>query len=177
MASGSSRQDERERFLDAWAAMAALFSFSPSTSKVAGLVLTSGEPLTAAEIAEALSMSRGNVSMCLKELRGWGVLRKISRPGERRDFYAAQGDLFAQMVSIARERKRRDFDPFVGIALESLANLREGASNAERTRLDEVATHLDTIDRVARELLDAKGAAAALMTLLGGLGEPPDEET
>src|SRR5262245_44719968 len=108
----------RDAFLEAWTSMASLFSFSPSTARVCGLLLTAAAPLTPADIAERLAISRGNVSMCLKELRGWGVVQRVPRPGDRREFYESRGDLFQQTIAIARERKRREFDPVVGRALE-----------------------------------------------------------
>jgi DNA-binding transcriptional regulator GbsR (MarR family) len=82
------------------------------------------------EIADRLGISRGNASMCLEELRAWGVVQKVSKPPDRQDWYASRGDLFRQSVAIARQRKRREFDPVVGGALAALADLAKGASPA-----------------------------------------------
>jgi DNA-binding transcriptional regulator GbsR (MarR family) len=158
--------EARETFLDAWTSLASLFSFSPSTARVCGLLITAGEPLSLSEIATHLGLSRGNVSMCLKELRGWGVVQRVPRAGERREFYESRGDLFEQTLAIARERKRREFDPVIGSALEALAALAANAPSGEREKVLSVAEYLNTLDRIGREVLDNQSAATALIALL-----------
>ena len=85
-------------------------------------------PLSLSEIAERLGISRGNASMCLKELRAWGVVQKVAQPADRQDWYVSRGDLFRQTIAIARQRKRREFDPVADAALAALGDLSEGAS-------------------------------------------------
>ncbi|MEM7410205.1 MAG: MarR family transcriptional regulator [Myxococcota bacterium] len=154
-------------FVDAWASMAGLFSFSPSTARISGLLIGSGHALSPAEISERLGLSRGNVSMCLKELRGWGVVQRSSRPGDRCDYYESRGDLFEQTLAIARERKRREFDPVVHQALDALATLSEQADDPERAaRLAAIGEYLRTVDRLGREVLDNPMASAAMIALL-----------
>jgi DNA-binding transcriptional regulator GbsR (MarR family) len=160
----ASREAARASFLDAWTSMASLFSFSPSTARVCGLLLTSGEPLAPAEIAERLAISRGNVSMCLRELRGWGVVRRVPRPGDRSEYYESRGDLFQQTLAIARERKRREFDPVIGSALAALEALAATAPKAEAEKLASVSQYLGIVDRIGREVLDD---ATATLTLIG----------
>ncbi len=146
--------------------MASLFSFSPSTARVCALLITAGEPLSPSEISELLGISRGNVSMCLKELRAWGVVQRVPRPRDRREYYESRGDLFDQMVAIARERKRREFDPVVGSALEALDALASAAPPAEAEKLRSVADYLTTVDRIGREVLENQQAAMALIALI-----------
>jgi DNA-binding transcriptional regulator GbsR (MarR family) len=174
---------DREKFVDAWASMASLFSFSPSTARVCALLITAGDPLSPSQISELLGTSRGNVSMCLKELRGWGVVQRVPRPGDRREYYESRGDLFEQMVAIARERKRREFDPVVGSALEALDALAGAATSAEAERLRSVAEYLTAVDRIGREVLDHPPAVEALIALLKssygsrpGAGDGPEAE-
>jgi DNA-binding transcriptional regulator GbsR (MarR family) len=156
----------RKTFVEAWASMASLFSFSPSTARVCGLLITCAEPLSPSEISDRLGLSRGNVSMCLKELRAWGVVRRVPRPGDRREFYESRGDLFEQTLAIARERKRREFDPVVGSALEALTVLARDAPEREAEKLGSVAEYLTALDRIGREVLENEQAATALIALI-----------
>lgn len=172
----TSRSD-RDRFLDAWTSMASLFSFSPSTARVCGLLVSAAEPLSPSEISDALGLSRGNVSMCLKELRGWGVVQRVSRPGDRREYFESRGDLFEQMIAIARERKRREFDPVIGSALEALDALAAAAPGKEAERLRSVTEYLSTLDRIGREVLENPSAAAALVALLKSTYASPPRST
>ncbi len=160
------RESALERFIEAWSGMASLFGFNPSTARVSALLIATVEPLPLGEIARRLGISRGNASMCLKELRGWGVVQKVLRPGDRQDYYEGRGDLFRQTISIARERKRREFDPFSGNALVALRDLAQGASGEEAMRVREVEEYVTTVDRVGREVLENEPAALSLMALL-----------
>jgi len=159
--------------------MASLFSFSPSTGRVCGLLITSAEPLCLSEISERLGLSGGNVSMCLKELRAWGVVQRVPRPGDRREFYESRGDLFEQTLAIARERKRREFDPVVGTALEALTALAQDAPVKETQKLKSVSEYLTTIDRIGREVLGNEQVATVLIAFLksGFDSNPKPSET
>ena len=161
-----SKDAARVAFVEAWVSMAKLFSFSPSTARVCALLILAPEPLSPVEIAEQLGVSRGNVSMCLKELRGWGVVQRVPRPGDRREFYESRGDLFEQTIAIARERKRREFDPVLGTALQALGALSAGAPHAEAERLQGIAAYLGTVDRIGREVLGNEAATLALIGIV-----------
>lgn len=160
------REEALERFVEAWSGMASLFGFNPSTARVSALLIGAGQPLSLSEIAERLGISRGNASMCLKELRGWGVAQKLARPGDRQDYWVSRGDLFRQTLAIARERKRREFDPSAASALAALTDLALGASAEEAERIREIEEYVTAVDRVGREVLENEPAALALIELL-----------
>jgi DNA-binding transcriptional regulator GbsR (MarR family) len=159
------------QFIEAWSGMSTLFGFNASTARVSALLVAAVEPLSLSEIAERLGISRGNASMCLKELRGWGVAQRVSLPGDRQDYYVSQGDLFRQTIAIARERKRREFDPAARRALGALEELADGATAEESARIEEIRRYIETVDRIGRDVLDNEAAALALIGLLqNGLG-------
>jgi DNA-binding transcriptional regulator GbsR (MarR family) len=164
------RSDDREaaldRFVAAWSGLASLFGFNASTARVSALLIGAAEPLSLSEIAQRLGISRGNASMCLKELRSWGVAQKVSKPPDRQDWYVSRGDLFRQTIAIARQRKRREFDPVAGAALAALADLAKGASAEEAARIQEIEEYLTALDRVGREVLEDEKAALAVIELL-----------
>src|SRR5262245_27176516 len=160
------REAALDRFVSAWSGMASLFGFNPSTARVSALLIGAAVPLSLSEIAERLGISRGNASMCLKELRAWGVVQKVPKPSDRQDWYVSRGDLFRQTVAIARQRKRREFDPVAGEALAALADLAKGASAEEARRIREIEEYLTALERVGREVLENEPAALALIELL-----------
>jgi DNA-binding transcriptional ArsR family regulator len=49
------------------------------------------QPRNADEIGEALGFSRSNVSMGLKELQSWNLVRLNHQPGDRREYFQAPG--------------------------------------------------------------------------------------
>jgi DNA-binding transcriptional regulator GbsR (MarR family) len=153
-----------DRFLDAWGAFGALFGFSRSTARVSALLMISTEPLSLSEIADRLQMSRGNASMCLKELRTWGVARRVTQPGERQDFYVADGEIWNMAVEIMRERKRRVFDPTLHEALLGLEGLKH---DAHAPRAQEIEEFLRMLDRASSQVLAQQDALRSLLRMFG----------
>jgi len=69
------------------------------------LLYLSPEPLGASELGSGLQMSSGAVSMALGELQRWGAVRKTWRPGERRELYEAETNIWKLVQRVVRERE------------------------------------------------------------------------
>lgn len=151
-------------FVEAWGAMGALLGFNASTTRVHALLIASDEALCLDEIAGELRISRGNTSMCLKELRSWGVVRRVRKPGDRRDFFQTDSDMWKMALAIARERKRRDFDPALRGLRQAIAKVRGKSAAAQRLR--EMQEFLTVLDDIASRFLVDEEAVRRLVTLL-----------
>ncbi len=164
--------DTVQRFVEAWGAMGSLWGINRSVARVHALLMASEEPIGLDEIAERLHISKGNASMSLRELRTFGVVRQVEAPGDRRDFYVTEPDVWTMFFRILRERKRREFDPAVE-AIQRLAQA-PGAGGAVRGRLEQMAELLTTMDGVAsRFLKDPESSRSALAFVSGlPLGKP-----
>jgi len=171
MASGKS--ETVRQFVEAWGAMGSLWGINRSVARVHALLMANEEPLSLEQIADQLQMSKGNASMSLRELRTFGVVRQVETPGDRRDFYVTEPDVWTMFFRILRERKRREFDP----ALEAIHRLVDapGAAGAVRGRLEQMADLLTTVEGVVnRFLMDPESARAAL-AFIGGM-QPRSEK-
>jgi DNA-binding transcriptional regulator GbsR (MarR family) len=51
--------------------------------------------------------------MNLRELINWGIVRRTSIAGDRRDFFTSESDVWVMFQNIMRERKRRELDPLL----------------------------------------------------------------
>ena len=76
--------------------------------------------MNADEIAEALDVSRSNVSMGLKELQSWSLVRLEHRVGDRRDYFRAPEDVWQIFQTLAQERKKREIDPTLSMLREAV---------------------------------------------------------
>ena len=65
-----------------------------------------GEPLSAADLCEKLQMSSGAMSLTLTELQHWGVVHRMTRPGERREFFEAETSFWKMISRVVNERER-----------------------------------------------------------------------
>jgi DNA-binding transcriptional regulator GbsR (MarR family) len=157
-----------QAFVEAWGAMGALWGVPRSVARVHALLMATEEPQSLEEIAERLQISKGNASMSLRDLRALGVVRQVDVPGDRRDFYVTEPDVWTMFFRILKERKRREFDP----ALEAIQKLlaKPGASGAVLGRLRQMSELLTTMERVAERLL---GDPASSKTMLGFVARLP----
>jgi DNA-binding transcriptional regulator GbsR (MarR family) len=71
-----------------------------------GLVLIEPEPLSFAELAERLQVSRGSVSTNARMLVDLGYIERIGKPGDRHDHYQLAGGGFASVFSKQIKRLR-----------------------------------------------------------------------
>ncbi len=121
------------RFVLHWGDMGDQWGVNRSVSQIHALLYLSERPQTAEEIAETLAMARSNVSNSLKELLGWGLIRRVPVMGDRRDHYEADGDVWSIAAKIVAGRKERELDP-------ALAALRDCVADAQGdTKLHPVA--------------------------------------
>ncbi len=123
--------------------------------KVLGRVWTvlflGATPTPAADIGERLQMSAGAVSMALTELQRWGVVRRVWRPGERREFFEAETDFWKMISKVFDERERL-------LAGSVRQRLEEAAAILGRARGAEAVVALDRANRLLAFVLVAQTA-------------------
>lgn len=161
-----------DKFIDSWGTMGSVWGINTSTARVHALLMTAAPAMSLDEISERLGISRGNASMCLKELRGWGVIKLVKEPGDRRDYYVSESNIQKMLFSIARERKRREFDPIVEVVETTLRALRQEAAGREdevQARLKQMEELLRTLKLAAELFLANEKMVDIVLPLLGGL--------
>ncbi len=98
--------------------MGSRWGINRTVGQIYALLFLSEEPLNAEQIVDRLGFSRGNVSMGLKELQAWNLVRLRHMPNDRRDYYTTPEDLWEIVRTLIDERKKREIDP-------TLSKLRE----------------------------------------------------
>lgn len=159
-----------DAFVESWGTMGVLWGVNRSVARVHALLIASEEPLGLEEIADKLQISRGNASMSLKELRGWGVVKKVTLSGDRRDYFATEQDAWTMLFRIMSQRKSREFDP----ALESVRIALQAASPTKmsaqvRARLEQMESILTSLDVVLSRLLKSERAGKMMLQFLAGI--------
>jgi DNA-binding transcriptional regulator GbsR (MarR family) len=91
--------------------MGSKWGINRTVGQIYALLFVSDKPLNADEIAEALAFSRSNVSMGLKELEGWRIVRLQHLPNDRREYFSAPEDVWAIFKTLADERRKREIEP------------------------------------------------------------------
>lgn len=109
--------------------MGSRWGMNRTVGQIYALLYVSPEPLHAEQIAEALGFSRSNVSMGLKELASWRLVRLQHRPGDRREYFSTPEDVWTIFRTLAEERRRREIDPTLSMLRDAL--MATPASRAE----------------------------------------------
>lgn len=133
----------KERFILHWGEMGSLWGINRTMAQVHALLFISPEPLSANEIMEELQISRGNVSMALRELIAWGIASRVHMKGERREFYTTEKDVWHLFRLIARERKKREVDPTIEVLRESVADLNQMPDSEGKYEREQLKSLLD----------------------------------
>ena len=118
-------KDTRDRFVAQWGVMGTQWGINRTMAQIHALLMTTPEPMSTDEVMEELRISRGNAHTNLKELVNWGLLRIVTRKGERKEYFEAELDVWEIFRRIVQERKRREIDP----ALEVLTNCMDESKN------------------------------------------------
>ncbi len=99
------------KFILHWGEMGVRWGINRTMAQIHALLFLSEEPLNAEEICETLDLARSNVSVAVKDLQGWGIIKLVHLSGDRRDHFESMKDVFEMFRTIAIERKRREVDP------------------------------------------------------------------
>lgn len=110
--------------------MGSRWGINRTVGQIYALLFLAPEPLCADDIVEKLGVSRSNVSMGLKELQSWNLVRLQHVPGDRRDFFTTPDDIWTIVRTLVAERKKREIDPTLSVLRELL--MKEPADDAER---------------------------------------------
>src|SRR5713101_854925 len=108
-------EEVEDRFVDLWDTMSSLWGISPTMARIHGLLYITGAALSMDDIMARLAISRGNVSMNLSKLVEWGLVRRIHKRGDRRDYYQSLSDVWEMFTLVASQRKRREIDPILNL--------------------------------------------------------------
>jgi DNA-binding transcriptional regulator GbsR (MarR family) len=100
--------------------MGSRWGINRTVGQIYALLFVSEKPLNADEIADALAFSRSNVSMGLKELDSWRLVRLQHLPGDRREYFSAPEDVWAIFRTLADERRKREIDPTLSMLRDAL---------------------------------------------------------
>lgn len=143
--------EAKNQFIQAWGTLGSKWGINRTMAQLHALLLVSPEPLSAEEMMEELSISRGNVNMNIRELMDWGLVEKLHKPGDRKEYFVAEKDIWEVTKQVARERKKRELEPVLKVLdqvsavegdkkdpkvrsfRESISGIKRMANNADKT--------------------------------------------
>ena len=119
-----------QRFVLHFGEMGSRWGINRTVGQIYALLFVSPKPLNADELGEALGFSRSNVSMGLKELQAWRLVRLRHQPGDRREYFEAPQDVWEIFRVLAEERRRREIEPTLSMLRDALLQDPSGPDDA-----------------------------------------------
>lgn len=105
--------EARQQFISSWGAFGTHWGINRTMAQIHALLLTAADPLTQDDMMEELNISRGNANMNIRELINWGLVERVILPGERKEYFVAEKDIWKVVNQIVKERKKRELEPML----------------------------------------------------------------
>jgi len=142
----------QQKFVLHWGEMGTRWGINRTVAQIHALLFISQSPLNAEDIVQVLGVARSNVSNSLKELQGWGIVRRVHVMGDARDHFESMKEVWEMFRVVMDERKKREFDPTERLLRECIA---EAAQDKETD---------DYTEKKLRELADFFATTSAWYT-------------
>lgn len=156
-------------FVSHFGEMGSRWGINRTVGQIYALIFVAVEPLNADQIAEQLEFSRSNVSMGLKELQSWRLVRLRHLPGDRREYFEAPSDAWEIFRTLAEERRRREIEPTLSMLRNAL--LQAPTSEADRVALERMQDMHGLIELLTTWFDDVQGMDQETLARLMKLGQ------
>lgn len=151
-----------ERFVLHFGEMARHWGMSRTVGQIYGLLYLSSRPLNADDIVEGLGLSRSNVSMGLKALEDWRLVKLVHLKGDRREYFETPKEIWEVFRTLAEEKRRREVEPTLLFLRDALAQETHGEDELyAQTRMramydliDLSSTWFDDVQKLSPETLE-----------------------
>lgn len=129
----------QDLFIRRWGEMGQTWGINRTMAEIHAFLYITGMPQCTDDVMERLNISRGNASMSLRALCDWGIIRRLHKRGERREYFESLSDVWEMFSIIAAERKRREMDPVLETIKQCQKMLDESALGKSAARKEAVA--------------------------------------
>jgi DNA-binding transcriptional regulator GbsR (MarR family) len=161
---------------DAVGELMELWGFRRQLGRIWAVLFLSERPLAAPDLCDRLRISTGLLSMSLAELRRWGVVRSAPVPGDRKEHFEAETNIWSLVRRVLAERERRAIDSALGTVEAALREVKgaladvdpevKAAARFRLQRLEQLAQLCRVGQGLLRVLLDSARVDIAPLKLL-----------
>jgi DNA-binding transcriptional regulator GbsR (MarR family) len=108
-------QEAKEELIQAWGTLGHSWGLNKTMAQIHALLMISIKPLSTEDIMHELNISRGNANMNIRALLEWSIVERVFVPGERKEYFKSDKDVWTLARTVARERRRRELDPILKV--------------------------------------------------------------
>lgn len=144
-------EQAKQHFIQSWGTLGSNWGVNRTMAQIHALLLVTKEPISTEDMMEALKISRGNANMNTRTLIEWGIAQKAHVPGERREYFVSDKDMWALARHVIKQRRQREIEPMMRV-LQEVKNV-EG-SDQETQDFKELIKDIDDFTKKADDLMD-----------------------
>ena len=149
----------KDKFVQAWGTLGNKWGVNRTMAQIHALLLISHKALSAEDVMGELSISRGNANMNLRALIDWNLVYREIIPGERRDFFVAEKDMYRVAMRILKERRKRELEPVVAL-LDEFQTVSDDGNHEEVVEFKKMVSSLSEFtqnaDKAVEKLVKAE---------------------
>lgn len=148
----------QDKFIAGIGRMSSAFGLNRFVAQLFALLYLQGKSLSLDEMAEALGVSKGNVSINIRELENWGAVKNIWVKGSRKDYYQAETDLkkvFFNKVKSAIQKRGGEVSAMLDEFEKVLDSAGAGSSKEEAEAVANYKRRLKELKRLKETAVNA----------------------
>ena len=152
-------ENVREKFITEWGVLGTAWGVNRTMAQIHAYLMSSSIEKTTDEIMEALSISRGNAHSNIKELASWGMVKKVLKKKERKEYFQAEKDPWKIFCMVARERKKRELEPTLEIlksCTDEMKDIKGKESESFNKQLQELTSFVEMSNNAMEKISRAE---------------------
>jgi DNA-binding transcriptional regulator GbsR (MarR family) len=150
----------RDALIQALGRQSAFWGLGKTAGEMYAVLYLSAAPLSLEEVARRLRVTKGNISVAVRQLEHLGLVRRSRQKGDRRVFFEAETDFWKITHSVLGLRHKPEFDQSFALVEESARLAGQAEPSPEREIVIERLTAL----REFYQLLDSLVETALAMS-------------
>ena len=95
----------------------------------------------------------GNANMNIRDLMEWNLVDKVIVPGDRKEYFSAEKDIWKVATKIMYQRKKRELDPMIAV-LGKLGDIEGDKRNADIKAFTDTVANIQKFAGHAEKTLD-----------------------
>src|SRR6266508_178880 len=113
----------KKDFTEGLSQISRCWGFPKGMGAIFGVLYVSPTPLSLAAIVQETGLTKCAISTEIRALARMGLVHRLSKLADRKDYYEAEADFYAAIRSILKERQNSEFDRAVRSVKETLKTM------------------------------------------------------
>ena len=106
--------------------------------------------MTLDDMVKKLESSKGNVSINIRALERWGLVRQIYKWADRKNYYEAEPDIWKAVSGILQERERKESQQIISSLNQSVERLEQASKDASGQEAATAQFYLERMEVLRR---------------------------